>query len=56
MVFWMSYGFFSFYATGSFIGFTGNNLKTIALVGLGLGVIRHLTSKDLIYLFLKEKP
>jgi hypothetical protein len=54
IIYWMSYGFVSFYFAGRFLGARDNNLKNIALVGLVLGGIREFTGKDIIYLFLKE--
>jgi hypothetical protein len=50
----MSYGFFSFYAAGDFIGLRNTNLKTFALVGLGLGCITELTGKNIIQLIFKK--
>ena len=54
LVIWMSYGFISFYVVGDFIGLRNTNLKTFALVGLGLGCIRELTGKNIIDLILKN--
>jgi hypothetical protein len=54
LVIWMSYGFFSFYASGNFIGLRNTNLKTFALLGLGLGCITELTGKNIIQLIFKK--
>lgn len=54
LVFWMSYGFFSFYFAGRFLGIRDNNLKNVALCGLALGGLRDYTGKDIIYLFSKK--
>jgi len=54
LVIWMSYGFLSFYATGDFIGLRHQNLKSFALIGLGLGCIRELTGKNIISLIFKN--
>ncbi len=50
LVIWMSYGYFSFYFAGNFIGVEGNNLKALALVGLSLGCITEITGKSIIRL------
>ena len=42
LVIWMGYGFYSFYVAGDVIGLSDTNLKTFALVGLGLGCVREL--------------
>ena len=54
ILFLASYGFFSFYLSGDFIGLRDNNLKTFALVGLTLGCVRDLTGKNLIQLLFKD--
>lgn len=54
LIFWMSYGFVSFYFAGRFIGIRDNYLKNVALIGLALGGIRDFTGKDIIYLFSKN--
>lgn len=54
LVIWMIYGFASFYAAGDFIGLRNTNLKTFALVGLGLGCIRELTGKNIIQFIFKD--
>ena len=54
LVLWMSYGYFSFYITGDFIGLRSTNLKTFALLGLGLGCITELTGKNIIQLIFKK--
>lgn len=50
LVIWMSYGYFSFYIAGNFIGFDGNNLKAIALLGLSLGCVSEITGKSILKL------
>ena len=50
----MSYGFFSFYLTGSFIGFTDTNLQSVALFGLALGCLREFTGKTLLELLFNK--
>jgi len=50
----MTYGFFSFYATGDFIGLRDTNLKTFALVGLTLGCITELTGQKIVQLISRE--
>ena len=54
IVLWMSYGFFSFYATGDFIGLRDTNLKTFALIGLGLGCIQEITGKNIVQLISRK--
>jgi hypothetical protein len=51
---WMTYGFVSFYATGNFIGLRDTNLKTFALIGLGLGCITELTGKNIVQLISRK--
>jgi len=46
LVIWMTFGFFSFYSAGSFIGFKDTSLKNVALIGLGLGCFREFTGKS----------
>jgi hypothetical protein len=50
----MSYGYFSFYITGDFIGLRDINLKTFALIGLGLGCITELTGKNIVQLISRK--
>jgi hypothetical protein len=54
IVFWMTYGFFSFYTSGSFLGLRDTNLKTFALIGLGLGCITELTGKNIVELISRK--
>ena len=49
----MAYGFWSFYFAGDFIGLRDTNLKTFALLGLGLGFLRELTGKTVIELIFR---
>ena len=48
ILFWMGYGFSSFYLAGSFIGLRDNNLQYVAFVGLTLGCLRELTGKNIL--------
>jgi hypothetical protein len=54
LVLWMGYGFFSFYAAGDLIGLRDTNLKTFALVGLGIGCLSEITGKSLVELVFKK--
>jgi hypothetical protein len=54
LVFWLSYGGFSFYLVGSFIGFRNNSLQNVALFGLVCGGVRCFTGKPLTDLFFKK--
>jgi hypothetical protein len=53
LVIWMSYGFFSFYSAGSFIGFKDIHLKNVALIGLGLGCLREFSGRTPLALLMK---
>ena len=48
LIFWLGYGYFSFYLAGSFIGLRDNNLQYAAFVGLTLGGLRELTGKNIL--------
>lgn len=50
---WMSYGYFSFYFAGSFLGLKDDRLKCAALVGLSLGCITNFTGKSIVDLLFK---
>ena len=54
LVYWMTYGFISFYSVGDFIGLRHTNLKTFALIGLGLGCISELTGKNIVQLISRK--
>ena len=54
IVIWMTYGFFSFYVAGDFIGLRNTNLKAFALIGLGLGCITELTGKNITQLISRK--
>ena len=54
LVIWMGYGFYSFYLAGDFIGLSNENLKTFALLGLGLGCVREFSGKSLIDLVFRK--
>jgi len=54
LVIWMGYGFYSFYVAGDVIGLRDTNLKTFALLGLGLGCLRELSGKSLLDLVFKK--
>lgn len=54
LIIWMSYGYGSFYFFGSFIGLEYDNLKYMALLGLGLGCVRDISGKSLMNLLFKK--
>jgi len=51
LVFYMTYGFFSFYFAGRFLGLRDDNLKNVALLGLALGGVRDFTGKTFIQFY-----
>jgi hypothetical protein len=55
LVLWISYGYFSFYFAGSFIGLKDNSLKGAALFGLSLGCISNFTGKSIVELLFDHK-
>jgi hypothetical protein len=54
LVFWMAYGFGTFYYTGDLIGFKNQDLKAFALFGLSLGCLREYTGRSIIDLLRRK--